>query len=105
MVGCWDRSLGWSDINGQFEAVESYARKRLPVESIDYHWFTQDQKAPDRLPCIGRMPGSPNVFVAAAFGGWGMTTSCAAAMILSDLVSGRDNPRASLFDPARLLGG
>ncbi len=105
MVGCWDKTLGPGDINGQYEKVEQYARQRLPIASVDYHWFTQDQKTPDRVPCVGPMPGSRNVFVAAGFGGWGMTTSCAAALILTDLILGRQNPWASLYDPARLLSG
>jgi glycine/D-amino acid oxidase-like deaminating enzyme len=104
MVGCWNKQLGNTEISRQYEEVESYARARLPVRSIDYHWFTQDQKTPDRAPCIGRMPGSKRVFMAAGFGGWGMTTSGVAAMILSDLVTGRKNPWAALFDPARIIG-
>jgi len=103
MVGCWDKELPFGEIDGQFKVVETYARKRLPIESIDYHWFTQDQKTPDRVPCVGWMPGSRSVMVATGFGGWGMTTSGVAAMILSDLIAGKENPWAEIYAPGRLV--
>lgn len=103
LVSSWDDNLRPSDFQKQFAKVESYARTRLPVRSIDYHWFHQDQQTPDRVPFIGRLPESRSVLVAAGFGGWGMTTSCAAAMILTDLITGRDNPWAALYDPARIF--
>ena len=33
---------------------------------------------------------------------WGLTTATFAAIILSDLIAGRDNPWAARFDPSRL---
>ena len=103
LVSSWDDNLRPSDFQKQFAKVESYARARLPVRSIDYHWFHQDQQTPDRVPFIGRLPESRSVLVAAGFGGWGMTTSCAAAMILADLITGRENPWAALYDPGRIF--
>lgn len=103
MVGCWDNSLGISESDAQYEKAEAYARKRLPVASIDYHWFTQDQKTPDRIPLIGRVKEARNIYVATGFGGWGMTTSGVAATLLTDLIAGRDNPYATLFDPSRVI--
>jgi len=103
MVGCWDRSLGIGETAAQYEKVEAYARQRLPVESIDYHWFTQDQKTPDRIPWIGRAREARHVYVATGFGGWGMTTSGVAGMLLTDVIAGRENPCAALFDPSRVI--
>lgn len=103
MVGCWDHSLGISETEAQYEGVEAYARERLPVASIDYHWFTQDQKTPDRIPWIGRAKDARHVYVATGFGGWGMTTSGVAGMLLTDLIAGRDNPWSGLYDPARII--
>lgn len=103
MVGCWDNSLGISEAEAQYEQVEAFARERLPVASIDYHWFTQDQKTPDRIPWIGRVKDARNLYVATGFGGWGMTTSGVAGMLLTDLIAGRDNPYAALYDPSRVI--
>ena len=105
MVGGWDRDMTIYETAKQYEMVEKYARERFDIASIDYNWFTQDHKTPDRVPLIGRMPGSKNIFVTAGFNGWGMTSSCVSAMILSDLIAGRYNPWASLYDPGRLIKG
>lgn len=103
MIGCWEKSLGIGETTAQYEKVEEYVRRRLPLESIDYHWFTQDQKTPDRIPWIGRMRDERHVYVATGFGGWGMTTSAVAGMLLADLMAGRDNPYTALFDPHRVI--
>ena len=41
--------------------------------------------------------------MATGFNKWGMTSSMAAAMLLADLVRGRDNPYAALFSPSRSI--
>lgn len=81
--------------------VLDYAKKRFEIESIKYHWFTQDNHTPDRVPYIGRIAKSENIFVATGFGDWGMTTGAAAGIILSDLIEKRVNAWVSLFDPGR----
>jgi Rieske Fe-S protein len=47
-------------------------------------------------------PREERVFMATGFAKWGMTGGTAAALLLTDLLVGRDNPWASLFDPNRL---
>jgi glycine/D-amino acid oxidase-like deaminating enzyme len=103
MVGGWDKNLQVFETEKQYQLVESYAEERFNIASIDYHWFTQDQKTPDRLPLVGLLPGSKNIYVASGFNGWGMTTSFVAANVLTDLIAGRHNPAASLFLPDRLI--
>ncbi|HEX8748632.1 MAG TPA: Rieske 2Fe-2S domain-containing protein, partial [Pyrinomonadaceae bacterium] len=41
------------------------------------------------------------LYVATGFGGWGMTNSHVAAMLLTDMIQGRENPWADVFDPSR----
>jgi len=91
------------DTREYYRRIEQYARKRFEVESIDYHWSTQDNVSIDRVPFIGPFTLlSRQLYVATGFGGWGMTNGTAAGMILSDLILGRPNPWAALFDPCRL---
>jgi glycine/D-amino acid oxidase-like deaminating enzyme/nitrite reductase/ring-hydroxylating ferredoxin subunit len=90
------------DIEERFKRLETYARGRFDVRSIEYRWATQDNFTVDRVPYIGKLSaGSKNLYVATGFCGWGMTNSHVAAMILSDAVHGHENPWASLFDPSR----
>lgn len=87
----------------RYEALEAWARARFSLGSVGYHWSAQDYVSADHLPFIGRLsPGSERVFVATGFGKWGMTNGTVAAMILTDLVQGIENPWAATFDSTRV---
>ena len=44
---------------------------------------------------------SKHLYVATGFGGWGMTNGTVAGMLLRDLILGRENPWAAVYDPNR----
>lgn len=91
------------DTREYYRRIEQYARERFEVESIDYRWSTQDNVSIDHVPFIGPFTLlSRQLYVATGFGGWGMTNGTVAGMILPDLILGRPNPWAALFDPCRL---
>lgn len=91
------QSRGWEDL-------ESYARIHYPQAKICSRWATQDCVTLDSVPYIGQYSkGTPNLFVATGFNKWGMTSSMVAAMILSDLLPGKDNPYAQVFSPSRTV--
>jgi glycine/D-amino acid oxidase-like deaminating enzyme len=57
----------------------------------------------DNVPLIGKLyPWSKNIYVATGFRKWGLTTSMVAATILRDILAGRENPWAKVFDSTRL---
>lgn len=86
-----------------YQELEQKIREYFPVEDISYHWSTQDNHTLDDIPYIGKYtPTSKHLYVATGFGGWGMTNGTVSGMILSDLILGKSNPWASLFDPARV---
>ncbi|NUT91103.1 MAG: FAD-dependent oxidoreductase [Saccharothrix sp.] len=86
--------------------LEAFARRHWDVESVTHRWSAQDPSAYDRLPMIGPYtPGSSRLYVATGFMKWGLSTGTFAAMILSDLVLGRDNPWADRFSPHRMTWG
>lgn len=91
------------DTTRRYAALEEWARERFEVASIGDRWSAQDYATADGLPYVGRLtPRTKNVFVATGYGKWGMTNGTAAAMILADLIAGRDNPWAATFDSTRL---
>jgi len=56
----------------------------------------------DGVPYIGQLAASTdNIYVATGFGKWGMTNSTVSAILLKDLIVGKENPWASLYDPSR----
>jgi Rieske Fe-S protein len=87
----------------RFEALEAFAREHWDVTAVTHRWSAQDPVAYDSLPVVGPYaPGSTGLFVASAFMKWGMTGGTFAAMILRDLVEGRDHPWAATFAPNRV---
>ena len=89
---------------GGWAELEAFVHAHYPDGKIITRWATQDCMSLDGLPYIGQYSAStPNLYVATGFNKWGMTTSMAAAQILTDLVRGRENPYASLFSPSRSI--
>ena len=83
---------------------EAVAAKYYPDAKIVARWATQDCMTLDGMPYIGRYSSAiPYLYVATGFQKWGMSTSMAAASILTDLIQNRENPYASLFSPQRSM--
>jgi glycine/D-amino acid oxidase-like deaminating enzyme/nitrite reductase/ring-hydroxylating ferredoxin subunit len=83
--------------------LESWARARFPMmEEIEFTWAGQWMKTIDGLAFIGRNPmDADNVYVATGDSGMGMTHGTIAGMLLTDLILGKQNPWATLYDPSR----
>jgi glycine/D-amino acid oxidase-like deaminating enzyme/nitrite reductase/ring-hydroxylating ferredoxin subunit len=92
-----------------FEDLTAFLRGEFGIGSIDYRWTNEDYGSMDGMPFIGRASsGAPHLFVATGFNAWGISNGTAAGMIISDLITGRSNPWAELFDATRvkpLAGG
>lgn len=89
---------------GGWTELEAFVQEHYPDAEIVSRWATQDCMSLDGLPYIGQYSAStPNLYVATGFNKWGMTTSMAAAQLLTDLVCGKENPYAALFSPSRSI--
>lgn len=83
---------------------EAVARKYYPGAKTVARWATQDCMTLDGMPYIGQYSArTPDLYVATGFQKWGMSTAMASAMILTDLVQGKENPYAALFSPSRSI--
>ena len=90
--------------NGGWKVLEAFAQSHYPDADIRCRWAAQDCMSLDGLPYIGQYSAStPNLYVATGFNKWGMTTSMAAARILTDQILGRENPYSRLFSPSRSI--
>ncbi len=88
---------------GAHARLHAAARRLYPDCEEAAHWYTQDCMSQDGVPFIGRYAQrAPYLYVATGFNKWGWTNSMAASRILSDLITGRDNPCAGVFDPHRM---
>lgn len=102
LIGGGDHRTGKT--GGGFDVPRAFANRYFPGVKEKYAWANQDCVSLDGAPYIGPYsPGLPDVYVASGFNLWGMTTSMAAAAILTDLVLGRKNRFASVFAPGRSI--
>ena len=89
---------------GSYNEIEQFARIKYPQSKIKYRWATQDCMSLDDRPYIGRYSkNTTNMYVASGFNKWGMTGSMTAAMILSDMIAGKDNEYKDAFLPQRSI--
>jgi len=104
IVGGEDQHTGASDdAHARFRRLEAWTRKRFQVAGpVTQRWSGQVIEPADGLAFIGRNPGGPDrVFIATGDSGNGLTHGVIAGMLIRDLVEGRDNPWARLYDPSR----
>ena len=104
IVGGEDHRTGQEDdAEERYARLESWTRERFPqATSVEYRWSGQIMEPADGLAFIGRNPADErNVFVASGDSGNGMTHGTIAGILITDLILGRDNAWAELYDPGR----
>jgi glycine/D-amino acid oxidase-like deaminating enzyme/nitrite reductase/ring-hydroxylating ferredoxin subunit len=86
----------------QYDELGAWTRDRFGVTDLEHEWSTQDTSSVDRLPYIGSLANSgDHVWVATGFSAWGMTNGTLSGLILTDLIQGRENAYADIYDPGR----
>jgi len=91
------------DTAARYRRLAAFAHDRLGVDKIAYRWSTQDGIPLDGLPYAGLMsPTAKHVYVITGLRKWGLSNGTAAALILTDTLSGRENPWASVFNSNRI---
>lgn len=75
-------------------------RKKMPHIPLkaDFSWVGAFAVTRDGLPYIGCIPERPNTYFALGFGGNGITFSVIAAEIIHDMILGKKNENAAIFD-------
>ena len=105
IVGGEDHKSGQADdIAARHPRLEVWARERFPAMGpVAFTWAGQVMETVDGLAFIGRNPmDHDNVYMVTGDSGMGMTHGTIAGLIITDLISGRHNPWASLYDPSRV---
>jgi glycine/D-amino acid oxidase-like deaminating enzyme/nitrite reductase/ring-hydroxylating ferredoxin subunit len=104
IVGGEDHKTGQADDAAlRYTRLEGWARQRWPqMGEVLFRWSGQVFETIDGLAYIGRNPkDSPNIYIITGDSGHGMTHGTIGGMIVSDLIAGRPNPWAGLYDPSR----
>jgi glycine/D-amino acid oxidase-like deaminating enzyme/nitrite reductase/ring-hydroxylating ferredoxin subunit len=105
IVGGEDHKSGQADDTDQRHArLERWTRERFPAAGeVEYVWAGQVMEPVDGLAFIGRNPlDQENVYTVTGDSGNGMTHGTIAGMLITDLILGRHNAWAGLYDPGRV---
>ena len=107
IVGGEDHKTGQEEVQGHFDALEAWGRERFPMsEAVEFRWSGQVLEPADGLAFLGRVPDGPkDVYLITGDSGHGLTHGTIGAMIVADLIAGKENPWAKLYDPSRKLHG
>jgi nitrite reductase/ring-hydroxylating ferredoxin subunit len=105
IVGGEDHKSGAADDGtARIGRLEAWARERWPqMGDIAYAWSGQVYEPADYVGFIGRSPQHTEVYLVTGDSGQGMTTAGVAALLLSDLMNGRTNPWADIYEPERKM--
>ena len=103
MVGGESHRPGMRHSGDAYSQLEGWAREHFAVESVEYRWATQDNMPVDGLPYVGQLwPVSDRLLMATGFKKWGLAAGTAAAMMLADIVAGKENAWLPAFDSTRV---
>ncbi len=90
------------DERSNFADLEAFAAEHFGV-TADYRWTNEDYTPMDHAPFIGWSSSLRDGYlVATGFNAWGISNGTAAAILIADLIEGKDNPWLKLFDATRI---
>ncbi|MEU2060202.1 FAD-dependent oxidoreductase [Streptomyces sp. NPDC013455] len=94
---------GTGDPQAGFDRLAAWAEEHFPGATMEHAWATQDNSSTDTVPLVGLFhPGARHTYVAAGFGGWGMSSGVMSGLLLTALITGRECAWRELYDPRRL---
>jgi glycine/D-amino acid oxidase-like deaminating enzyme/nitrite reductase/ring-hydroxylating ferredoxin subunit len=104
IVGGEDHKTGHAqDAEERLQRLEAWARERFPsLRGVTHRWSGQVMEPVDAAAFIGLNHGNTNVYIATGDSGEGITHGVIAGMLLRDLILGRENAWADLYDPRRV---
>jgi glycine/D-amino acid oxidase-like deaminating enzyme/nitrite reductase/ring-hydroxylating ferredoxin subunit len=105
IVGGEDHKTGQADdADERFRCLEEWTQKRFPMAvDVAFRWSGQIMEPVDYMGFIGLNPGDDeHIYIATGDSGNGMTHGTIAGILLSDLILGRHNAWAPLYDPSRI---
>ena len=106
----WLVAAGGSFKPGDFEEAEAtlkdlveLVRAEFGIDAIDYQWVNEDYESMDGMPLVGRASSSAeHLYVADRIQRLGHYQRHGGRDDPGDLISGRDNPWAAVFDATRI---
>ncbi|MEO7497789.1 MAG: FAD-dependent oxidoreductase [Massilia sp.] len=104
VVGGADHKVGQeTHPEHRYDEIERWVRERFPMaQAVAYRWSGEVMEPSDGPAYLGRNPlDDRNVYIITGDSGNGMTHCTIGAMLVTDLIMGRENPWRAIYDPAR----
>jgi glycine/D-amino acid oxidase-like deaminating enzyme/nitrite reductase/ring-hydroxylating ferredoxin subunit len=103
VVGGEDHKTGQADdMEERFASLTTWTRDRFPMAGDEsFRWSGQVQEPSDHMGLIGRHPGQEHVYMITGDSGQGMTHGTLGALLVADLIAGRESEWADLYAPTR----
>ena len=102
LLGGENHRTGAKENTNHFENLRNNAKLLFPDCTEVARWSAQDCMSIDEIPYIGRFSNkNNNIFIAAGFNKWGMSSSMVSAEIISDMICGIKNEYSEVFSPSR----
>ena len=111
IIGGEDHKTGYeNDMEERHSRLIDWAKHRFPIEEIIYRWSGQVMEPLDSLAFIGLNPNNDekeegqnnsNTYICTGDSGNGITHGTVAGILISDLISGKQNKWSGLYNPSR----
>jgi Rieske Fe-S protein len=86
-----------------FDDITRWLTSHFGTSAPEYRWVNEDYTPMDSAPFIGwSSSGKDPYLVATGFDAWGISNGTAAAEIIADLATGKDNRWLEMFDATRV---
>lgn len=105
IVGGEDHKTGQAqNTDERFTRLEQWVRNRFSMAGeVLYRWSGQLLEPVDGLAFIGKNPGADeHIYIITGDSGNGITHGTIAGIMLTDLISGCENPWTGIYDPSRI---
>jgi glycine/D-amino acid oxidase-like deaminating enzyme/nitrite reductase/ring-hydroxylating ferredoxin subunit len=106
LVGGEDHKTGQGPAGDEpYRCLEAWTRAHFPMcGAVAHRWSGEVMEPADGVAFIGPSPNDDNVYLVTGDSGNGMTHGAVAALLIPDLILGREHPWGPVYDPARMVG-
>jgi glycine/D-amino acid oxidase-like deaminating enzyme len=102
LIGGENHIPGLGRPTSRHQKLADFGQKHFGLSKIEYRWGARDYTAYDNVPLVGKLyPWSKHLFVITAFKKWGLSNSMVAGLIMRDIITGKKNDWADVYNPHR----
>ena len=89
------------DNKEQIQNLIHFLEQHFDLGEITHRWGGQHYRPSDKLPYIGRKSKNSRILLATGFSTDGLTYGTLSAMLITDLITGKENPYQKMYDASR----